>query len=79
VPAENAAPRRTAIARSMMTFVVRLTRDEARHTTAIVEQVKTGRKVRVEGLEAIGHAIAEMIAGSELDEARDTPETGGSP
>ena len=63
----------------MMTFVVCLTRDEARHTTAIVEQVKTGRKVRVAGLEAIGRAIGEMISGSESDEARDTPDTGGSP
>jgi len=46
----------------MMTFVVRLTRDEAGRITGVVEQVKTGLKARVEGLDAVGRAIGEMIA-----------------
>jgi hypothetical protein len=46
----------------MMTFVVRLTRDEVGRITGVVEQVKTGLKARVEGLEAVGRAIGEMIA-----------------
>jgi hypothetical protein len=37
-----------------MTFVVRLTRDKVGHVTGVVEQVKTGLKTRVEGLDAVG-------------------------
>jgi hypothetical protein len=54
--------RRAAIEGLMMTFVVRLTRDEVGRITGVVEQVKTGLKARVEGLEAVGRAIGEMIA-----------------
>jgi hypothetical protein len=46
----------------MMTFVVRLTRDKVGRITGVVEKVKTGRKARVEGLDAISRAIGEMIA-----------------
>ncbi len=46
----------------MMTFVVRLTRDKDGRITGVVEQVKTGLRVRVEGLEAVRQAIDEMIA-----------------
>ena len=44
-----------------MTFVVRLTRDEVGRITGVVEEVKTGLKVRVEGLGTIGRALGEMI------------------
>jgi hypothetical protein len=54
--------RRGAIEGSMMTFVVRLTRDNAGRVTGVVEQVKTELKARVDGLEAVGRAIGEMIA-----------------
>lgn len=37
----------------MMTFVVRLTRDKAGRVTAVVEQVRTGLKTRVEGVEPL--------------------------
>lgn len=47
---------------TMMTFVVRLTRDKDGRITGVVEQVKTGLRVRVEGLEAVRQAIDEMIA-----------------
>jgi hypothetical protein len=53
--------RRVAIESLMMTFVVRLNRDRAGCITAVVERVKTGLKTRVEGLDAIGRAIGEMI------------------
>ena len=39
--------RRGAIEGSMMTSVVRLTRDNAGRVTGVVEQVKTGPKARV--------------------------------
>jgi len=44
-----------------MTFVVRLTRDEVGRITGVIEQVRTGLKARVEGLDAVGKAIGEMI------------------
>ena len=46
---------------SLMTFIVRLSRDKAGRITAVVEQVKTGLKTRVEGVEPIGRVIADMI------------------
>ena len=62
----------------MMTFVVRLTRDKVGRITGVVEQVKTGLKARVEGLDAVGRAIGEMIASRGTD-LQNPPETGGSP
>ena len=61
----------------MMTFVVRLTRDEVGRITGVIEQVKTGRKARVESLDAVSRTIAEMIdsAGTDL---QTRPETGDS-
>ena len=44
-----------------MTFVVRLTRDKVGRITGVIEQVRTGLKARVEGLDAVGKAIGEMI------------------
>ena len=61
-----------------MTFVVRLTRDEVGRITGVVEQVKTGLKARVEGLEAVGRAIGEMIAPSGTDQVQNPSEAGGS-
>jgi hypothetical protein len=55
---------------SMMTFVVRLTRNKAGRITAVVEQVKTGLKTRVEGVEPIGRVIAEMITPRRIGEAQ---------
>jgi hypothetical protein len=60
---QKVAEGRVAIEGSMMmTFVVRLTRDKVGRITGVVEKVKTGRKARVEGLDAVSRAIAEMIA-----------------
>jgi hypothetical protein len=64
------AERRVAIEASMMTFVVRLTRDEAGRITGVVERVKTGLKARVEDLDAVGRAIGEMIAPRGLTKTR---------
>ncbi len=44
-----------------MTFVVRVTCSELGKMTGVVERVKTGQKVRVEGLEAISQVIEQMI------------------
>jgi hypothetical protein len=60
----------------MMTFVVRLTRDEAGRITGVVEQVKTGLKARVEGLDAVGRAIGEMIAPPGTNQVQSPPEAG---
>jgi hypothetical protein len=48
--------------RSMMVFVVRLTRDEGGRIVGVVEAVRTGMKERVEGLPAVGEALARLIA-----------------
>ncbi|HEV8673530.1 MAG TPA: hypothetical protein VGX21_05740 [Methylomirabilota bacterium] len=45
-----------------MTFVVRLSRDEAGRVTGIVERVRTGEKERFEGIAAIATVIAHMAA-----------------
>lgn len=41
----------------LMTFVVRVTVDEAGRMSGIVERVRTGEKERFEGVEAIGSLI----------------------
>lgn len=62
----------------MMTFVVRLTRDEVGRITGVIEQVKTGLKMRVESLDAVGRAIGEMIDSAGTDQVQNPPEAGGS-
>src|SRR5262245_38840700 len=62
----------------MMTFVVRLTRDKVGRITGVVEQVKTGLKARVEGLDSLGRSIGEMIA-SRWTDLQHPPETGRAP
>jgi hypothetical protein len=47
-----------------MTFIVRVSVDEAGGITGIVERVQTGQKKRFEGAEAIGPLIASMLAGT---------------
>jgi hypothetical protein len=69
---------RGAIDGSGMTFVVRLTCDKVGRITGVVEQVKTGLKARVEGLDAVGRAIGEMIAPPGADQVRNPPQAGGS-
>ena len=46
-----------------MTFIVRLSRDEAGRVTGIVERVRTGEKERFEGVAAIATVIARMAEG----------------
>jgi hypothetical protein len=53
-----------------MTFVVRLSRDDAGRLTGVVERVRTGEKARVDGVEAIGPAIARMVTVEGNDDAR---------
>ncbi len=67
-----------AIESSRMTFVVRLTRDKVGRITGVVEQVKTGLKARVEGLDAVGRTIGEMIASPGTAQIPNLPEKGGS-
>jgi hypothetical protein len=61
-----------------MTFVIRLTSDDLGRVTGVVERVKTGLKTRVEGLDAVGRAIGEMIAPPGADQVRNPPEARGS-
>jgi hypothetical protein len=44
-----------------ITFVVRLQRMGATEIVGVVERVKTGEKVRFEGVEGIGPAIAGIL------------------
>jgi hypothetical protein len=69
---------RGAIDGSGMTFVVRLTCDKVGRITGVVEQVRTGLKVRVEGLDAVGRAIGELIAPPGPDQIQDIPGARGS-
>jgi len=62
----------------MMTFVVRLTRDEVGRITGVIEQVKTGLKVRVEALDAVGKVIGEMMDPPRIDQGQNPPGAGGS-
>lgn len=78
IAGETVVERRVAIEGLMMIFVVRLTRDEVGRITGVVEQVKTGLKARVEGLEAVGRAIGEIIAPSVTEQVQNPPEAGGS-
>jgi len=43
-----------------MTLIVRITRDERKGVTGIVERVRTGEKHRVRGLRAIGVLITRL-------------------
>ena len=54
-----------------MTFVVRLSSDEAGRVAGIVERVRTGEKERFDGVAAIATVIARMV---EADHARRTEE-----
>jgi hypothetical protein len=45
-----------------MTFIVRVSVDEAGGVTGILERVQTRQKKRFQGLEAIGPLIAQMVA-----------------
>jgi hypothetical protein len=69
---------RVAIEGSGMTFVVRLARDKVGRITGVVEQVRTGLKARVEGLDAVGRAIGEMIAPPGTDQVQNAPGARGS-
>ena len=46
-----------------MTFIVRVSVDEAGRVTGILERVQTRQKKRFEGTEAIGPLIARMLGG----------------
>lgn len=50
-----------------MTFIVRVSVDEAGGVTGIVERVQTGQKKRFESIDAIGPLIARMIGGPGAD------------
>jgi hypothetical protein len=45
-----------------MTFVVRLSRDDAGHVSGIVERVRTGEKARFDALDALVEVIGRMVA-----------------
>ena len=53
--------------RQAMTFVVRLSRDDTGRLTGVVERVRTGEKARVDDLDAIGRAIAQMMPADPTD------------
>ena len=64
-----------------MTFIVRVSIDEAAGVTGIIERLQTGQKKRFQGLEAIGPLIAQMIAATGAGpNPRSSPESilGGS-
>ena len=44
-----------------VSFVVRLVRRDGGQVTGVVERVRTGEKVRFEGVEAVCRVIARMI------------------
>jgi hypothetical protein len=44
-----------------VSFVVRLTRNDAGEVSGVVERVKTGEKVRFDGVDGVCRVIARMI------------------
>jgi len=44
-----------------ITFIVRMTANEAGHVAGIVEHVRSGRKERFDGVQAISGVIATLI------------------
>ena len=48
-----------------ITFIVRVSMDEAGRLAGIVEHVRTGRKERFDRLEAIGGVIASLLPTAE--------------
>jgi hypothetical protein len=44
-----------------VTFIVRMTRDSAGTVKGVIERASTGAKRPVEGCDAVGPAIAEML------------------
>lgn len=46
-----------------ITFILRLSIDDSRRVTGIVERVKTGEKERFHGIEAISAVVARMVTG----------------
>lgn len=55
-----------------MTFIVRVSVDEAGGVTGVLERVQTRQKKRFQGLEAIGPLIAQMIAATGVPTPRAT-------
>jgi len=53
-----------------MTFIVRVSQDEAGRLTGIVERVRTGEKERVQGVEDIGQVIACMVTKDRTEVSR---------
>ena len=53
-----------------MTFILRVSVDEAGRVSGIVERARTGEKERFQGLEALGPLIAHLVedAGPEVEE-----------
>jgi hypothetical protein len=47
------------------TFIVRIAHDDSRRITGVVEWVRTGERIRVHGLAAIGEAIGRMVERTE--------------
>ncbi len=54
--------------RTHTVFVLRISRDEGRRLTGIVERVSTGQKVRVQHLEDLCAVISQMVE-TTLDDA----------
>ena len=46
---------------AMSTFVVRLSWDEGGRFGAVIERVRSGKKIRIRAIADISHAIAQMI------------------
>ncbi len=49
-----------------MTFIVRLSLDEAGQVTGVVERMRTGEKKRFEGVAAIATLIARMVGADHI-------------
>ena len=61
-----------------MVFIVRIIRDDTGIVSGVVEQLRTGEKARLRGLEALAGVIARMIERGP-NEARPEEEPGAKP
>ena len=56
------------------TFILRLTRDAAGRVRGVLERVRTGEKVPVQGLGTLGPLVGRMLGGGEGDQIQPTEE-----
>ena len=64
---------------TVVTFIIRITRNEARRVSGTVERVRTGEKERFTDTAGVGAVIERMLESDHQTNAATAPHTGGEP